>query len=114
MSLTFDHAQGAALSRPTSTLSGQVSLSNKQQGTAMAHSAPMSENLGSSSQRSHDAEKRLCNRITLVSALILMPIVIMRRLLGQRPAVSMSGERLSILAEARADASAVIPYIFMG
>ncbi len=68
----------------------------------------------SSRMKSRAETKRLCQRITLVTAVVLVPVVLVRRAF-----LSMAGEQhltpnVSVFTEARADASAIIPYIFMG
>ena len=113
MSLTFDRSP-SFLSSPRSKSTQRDMSLRQQQESSMAHLAQMNGNLSVERTRAHESERRLCQRITFVTALVLIPVVVLRRLIGNGPANTFSGERLSIFAEARADASAVIPYIFMG
>ncbi|MCZ8261313.1 MAG: hypothetical protein O9333_14420 [Beijerinckiaceae bacterium] len=77
----------------------------------MAHAVKMDT---SSRMKSHAEQKRLCQRMTLVTAALLVPFVLLRRAF-RRLAGQHSGSRpVSVFTEARADASAIIPYIFMG
>ncbi len=76
---------------------------------AMAEFAPacMSAHL-----QSRERQKRICQRLVQVTCVFFIPAVLVRRLV-MIGASSRSGNP-TILAEARASASAVIPFIFMG
>jgi hypothetical protein len=52
-------------------------------------------------------------RMVAVASILFLPSAILRRLfsLGRAPS---QGQRLSVFAEARASAAAIIPFIFMG
>ncbi len=69
----------------------------------------------SARMKSRITEKRLCQRMTFVTACLLVPVVLARRLVRQlvSGAPARSGS-VPVFAEARADASAIVPYIFMG
>jgi hypothetical protein len=54
----------------------------------------------------------MCRRMAQLTCVFFVPFVLLRRLTAT--AEQKAGNQLSILAEARADASAVIPFIFMG
>jgi hypothetical protein len=64
--------------------------------------------------QSYSAQQRLCRRLVQVSSVFFLPAVVMRRALGAKPAMQPAGQRLSVFAEARAGAAAVVPFIFMG
>jgi hypothetical protein len=62
--------------------------------------------------QSRERQKRMCQRLVQATCVFFIPVVLVRRLanLGGAPRPG----NPSILAEARASASAVIPFIFMG
>jgi hypothetical protein len=64
--------------------------------------------------KTHADQQASCRRIVQATTLLLLPVVLVKRLTGFGTPRTLSGQRLSIFAEARADASAIIPYIFMG
>lgn len=66
----------------------------------------------SSSMQLREKQKRMCRRLVNVTCVFFVPLVVLRRLTAT--AAEKEGNNLSILAEARADASAIIPFIFMG
>lgn len=66
----------------------------------------------SSRMQSREKQKRMCRRLVAATCVFFVPFVILRRL--TETAAERAGNHLSILAEARADASAIIPFIFMG
>jgi hypothetical protein len=63
--------------------------------------------------KSREHQARLCRRITFVTACMLVPVVIGRRLMQAKNTPG-PRDRTSIFMEARADAGAIIPWIFMG
>jgi hypothetical protein len=68
----------------------------------------------SSRMKSRAETRRLCQRITLLTACLFVPVVLVRRAF-----LSVAGEppispNATVFTEAKADASAIIPYIFMG
>lgn len=63
--------------------------------------------------KSREDQARLCRRITFVTACMLVPVVIGRRLMRSRNTPG-PRDRTSVFMEARADAGAIIPWIFMG
>jgi hypothetical protein len=80
-----------------------------QKEAAMAEYAPAYR---SARLQSRERQKRMCQRLVQVTCVFFIPVVLVRRLVtigtGPRPG------NPTILAEARASASAVIPFIFMG
>lgn len=64
--------------------------------------------------KTHADQQASCRRIMQITTVLLVPVVLAKRLTGFGAPRTLSGQRLSIFAEARADASAIIPYIFMG
>lgn len=79
--------------------------------TRMAHVAKFDS---SDRMRSRAVQKRLCQRITFVTACFLVPVVVARRAVKRVAGTMPGGPAVSVFAEARSDASAIIPYIFMG
>ncbi|MCZ8187425.1 MAG: hypothetical protein O9308_13675 [Beijerinckiaceae bacterium] len=77
----------------------------------MAHAVKLDP---SSRMKSHAEQKRLCQRMTLVTATLLVPVVLLRRAFRRLAGQPSGSPPVSVFAEARADASAIIPYIFMG
>ena len=63
--------------------------------------------------KSRADQARLCRRITFVTACMLVPVVIGRRLMRAKNTPG-PRNRTSVFMEARADAGAIIPWIFMG
>lgn len=63
--------------------------------------------------KSRADQARLCRRITFVTACMLVPVVIGRRLMRVKNTPG-PRDRMSVFMEARADAGAIIPWIFMG
>jgi|GEM_PF-1894666 len=70
----------------------------------------------SSGQRlkSHAGEQKLCRRMVQMTSVLFVPVVLLRRAFRLTAQKTSAGSRPSVFAEARADASAIIPYIFMG
>jgi hypothetical protein len=64
--------------------------------------------------RSRAVQKRLCQRMTFLTACLLVPVVLARRAVRRLAGQDADKRHLPVFAEARADASAIIPYIFMG
>lgn len=64
--------------------------------------------------KSHAGEQRMCRRLVHLTFVFFVPAVLVRRLAGIRVPRNPNGAPLSIFAEARASASAVVPFIFMG
>lgn len=83
---------------------------SSQKEVSMSHAL---SRLPSSKSRLRAGEAKLCQRITFVTACLLLPIVLARRAIGW---VTHGAPRRfeSVFAEARADAGAIVPYIFMG
>lgn len=63
---------------------------------------------------SYERRLRTARRAQSVAAILFIPGVVYRRLSGAPARRDRSGADLSILAEARAEAGAVVPFIFMG
>jgi hypothetical protein len=68
----------------------------------------------SSRPRSHVNEQRLCQALVHMTSVFFIPVVVVRRVIGATKASGSTGAKLSIFAESRARASAIIPFIFMG
>ena len=64
--------------------------------------------------RSHVNEQRMCSALVHMTSVFFIPVVVVRRVIGASKASPTTGAKLSILAESRARASAIIPFIFMG
>jgi hypothetical protein len=64
-------------------------------------------------RESYASRRRLVHRMVAVSSILFLPSAILRRLFGLGAARA-GGERLSVFAEARASAAAIVPFIFMG
>lgn len=77
----------------------------------MAHATDLVLNTRS---RGRAAERKLCQRVTFAAALLLVPVVLGRRAWRQLHGMPAGARHGSLFAEARADASAIIPYAFMG
>lgn len=60
----------------------------------------------------HEKQKRLFRRLVNFTCIFFVPFVVVRRLTAT--AAEKGSNALSILAEARADASGIVPFIFMG
>jgi hypothetical protein len=58
-------------------------------------------------------QARLCRRITFVTTCMLVPVVLGRRLLSPKNTPG-PRNRMSVFMEARTEAGAIIPWIFMG
>ncbi|PPD15707.1 MAG: hypothetical protein CTY25_05230 [Methylobacterium sp.] len=63
--------------------------------------------------KSRADQARLCRRITFVTACMLVPVVIGRRLMQPKNTPG-PRNRTSVFMEARTEAGAIIPWIFMG
>jgi hypothetical protein len=63
--------------------------------------------------KSRDDQARLCRRMTFITACMLVPVVAGRRLMQS---ANTPGRRssVSVFMEARAEAGAIVPWIFMG
>lgn len=68
----------------------------------------------SSRLKSHADQQRLCRRLVQLTFVFFVPAVIVRRAIGAKVPRTPAGAPLSIFAQARASASAVVPFIFMG
>jgi hypothetical protein len=82
-------------------------VSNPQE-ISMAH---LAQSHMSARLKSHADEQRQCQRLVSLTFLFFVPAVLVRRVMKQGPPRS---QGLSILSEARARASAIVPFIFMG
>lgn len=56
------------------------------------------------------SDRRMCRRLTALSMPFFLTVALVQRVVG--PATG--GSRLSIVAQARAQANATIPFMFMG
>ncbi len=77
--------------------------------TSMTNFAPA---YTSDRMQSREKQKRMCQRLVQLTCVFFVPFVLLRRLTAT--AAEKGANQLSVLAEARADASAIIPFIFMG
>jgi hypothetical protein len=66
--------------------------------------------------KSAEADRRMCRRIVILTLPFFLAATAARRLfaLAQHGGRTPSGQRPSLYAEARANAYATIPYMFMG
>lgn len=63
--------------------------------------------------RAYTRQRRVFHVMIFLFSLLLMPVVILRRLLGAFSARA-KAPAVTIYAEAKADAGTIIPYVFMG
>lgn len=69
---------------------------------------------GSSQTRCWAADRRMCRRLVTISLPFFLVAAAIRRVLPAAPRDQRAGPRPSLYAEARANAYATIPFIFMG
>lgn len=69
---------------------------------------------GSSQTRCWAADRRMCRRLVTITLPFFLVAAAVRRVLPAARRDPRSGPRPSLYAEARADAYATIPFIFMG
>lgn len=77
----------------------------------MAHTAKLD---GSTRMKSRAADRRLCQRITFATAVLLVPVVLAKRIVRALTGSHNNRKAEPLMVEAQADAGAIIPYIFMG